>query len=194
MSALKKTVISHNISYILENNLLVFFFNYNHVSIEEWRVLKNQFSKINQVRTLVVKNKIGNRIVRQNTEENIQHRTIENSLSNYLLNKKTEQSFEKIYTLFQGPTFLIGINSPEQSKQIFNIVKKEKKLVFVGGLYQEKQINHLDLDRLLIVEKTAYTSLIHILQSSLYITLLYTYSNNLYYWLKCNQNKQAGTC
>lgn len=192
MSALKKTVISHNISYFLENNLLVFFFNYNHVSIEEWRVLKNQFSKIKTVRTLVVKNKIGNRIVRQNTEENIHHRTIQSSLPDSLSNKKKEQSFEKIYTLFQGPTFLIGINSPEQSKQILNIVKKEKKLIFVGGLYQEKQINHLDVDRLLIVEKTAHASLINILQSSLYITLLTTYSNNLYYSLKCHQNRQTG--
>lgn len=191
MSALKKTVISHNISYFLENNLLVFFFNYNHMSIEEWRVLKNQFSKINQVRTLVVKNKIGNRIVRQNIEENIDHKIIENSLPDYSSNKKREQSFEKINTLFQGPTFLIGINSPEQSKQIFNIVKKEKKLIFVGGLYQKKQINHLDVDRLLMVEKTAYTSLINILQSSLYTTLLTTYSNNLYYLLKCHSNRQA---
>ena len=192
MSALKKTVISHNISYFLENNLLVFFFNYNHVSIEEWRILKNQFSKINQVRTLVVKNKIGNRIVRQNSKENIHHKTIESSLPDFLSNKKKQQYFEKIHTLFQGPTFLIGINFPEQSKQIINIVKKEKKLIFVGGLYQEKQINHLDVDRLLIVEKTAYTSLINTLQSSLYITLLGTYFNNLYYWLKCHQNRQPG--
>lgn len=194
MSALKKTVISHNISNFLKNNLLVFFFNYNHVSIEEWRVLKNQFSKINQVRTLVVKNKIGSRIVRQNTEENVHHRTIESSLSDYLPDRKREQreeSFEKINTLFQGPTFLIGINSPEQSKQIFDIVKKEKKLIFVGGLYQKKLINHLDVDRLLIVEKTAHPFLINILQSSLYTTLLTTYSNNLYYLLKCHSNRQA---
>ena len=183
MSALKKTIISHNISYFLETNLLVFFFNHNHMSIEEWRVLKNQFSKINKVNTLVVKNKIANRIVKKNSEKNTEQ--------NCSSNTKGEKSFEKAHTLFQGPTFLIGIYSPEQSKQIFNIVKKQKKLIFVGGLYQEKQINHLDLDHLLKLEKGIHTSLINTLQSSLHIAPLTTHSINLYYLLKCYQNKKS---
>jgi len=65
MSALKKKLISHNISNFLEKNLLVFFFNYNHINTEEWHVIKNQLSKIKQVNTLVVKNRIGKNVIRK---------------------------------------------------------------------------------------------------------------------------------
>ena len=56
MSALKNKIISHNIYNFLEVNLLVFFFNYNHISIEEWRIIKSELAKIEKVSTLVVKN------------------------------------------------------------------------------------------------------------------------------------------
>ena len=183
MSALKKTIISINIFYFLKNNLLVFFFNYNHMSIEEWRFLKNQFSKLNKVHTLVVKNKIGNRVVKEYSEKNTK--------LPFSQDTKKGETLEKVYTLFQGPTFLIGINSPEQSKQIFSILKQQKKLLFVGGLYQNKQINHLDLDHLLQLEKTVYTSLINTVQSSEYLSLLNTHKNSLYYLLKCYQNNKS---
>ena len=248
MSALKKNIISHNISLFLENNLLVFFFNYNHMSTEEWRVLKNQFSNIEKVYTLVVKNKIASKIIkingqkhhinksvtslaytakqcRQITESDVkgdvrtnQRFTSEAMLewcqpltplvrrdvssvgtkeavlkgdNEYSPNINKNNPFENVCTLFQGPTFLIGINSPEQSKQVLDTVKKEKKLIFVGGLYQKKQINHLDLDYLLKIEKGVHANLINTLQYLLYLTPLTTHSANLYYLLKCYQDKRS---
>ena len=287
MSALKKKVISHNISSFLENNLLVFFFNYNHMSTEEWRVLKNQFSKIgkvNTVNTLVAKNKIGNKIIKKNSEnDSFSHRQIEDLLQvdpqdrsksltkgqdtvtdkspickpkvmlegsvsrdvrdvkdvsykskmkhrfqhslrecqmsglcemsqkvtpniitmftgktekrvcndNTLYSPNTENGFENIYTLFQGPTFLIGINVPEQSKEVLHTIKKEKKLIFVGGFYQKKQITHLDLDYLLKLEKGINAYLINTLQYLLYLAPLTTQSVNLYYLLKCYKEKKS---
>lgn len=215
MSALKKKVISHNIALFLENNLLVFFFNYNHMSTEEWRILKNQFSKIGKVNTLVVKNKIGNKILKKNSEKHkltpdimtppsnttfdlALHATVYGSdvkkavcNSETVYSPNTKNSFENVYTLFQGPTFLIGINVPEQSKEVLYIIKKEKKLIFVGGLYQKKQITHLDLDYLLKLEKGINANLINTLQYLLYLTPLTTQSVNLYYLLKCYRDKKS---
>ena len=68
MSALKNKIISHNIYNFLEVNLLVFFFNYNHISIEEWRIIKSELAKIEKVSTLVVKNQIANTVTKKSKQ------------------------------------------------------------------------------------------------------------------------------
>ena len=162
MSALKKKIRSHSISNFLEKNLLLFFFNYNHVTIQEWRVIKNHFSKIKNVSKVVVKNQIADNVIK----------------------KKTIKPFEKLSTLFQGPTLLIGMNSPEECEILFNIIKKHKKLIFVGGLYQGQYINHLDLPSILKGEIRVYTNLINLFQSSLCTCLISTYFSPLYSLLR----------
>lgn len=170
MSALKKKITSHSISKFLEKNLLVFFFNYNHINIQEWQVTKNQLSKIKNVSKIVVKNQIANNVIKKKS-----------GTSNQCDKAKP---FEKLSTLFQGPTFLIGINSPEECEILFNIIKKQKKLIFVGGLYQGQYINHLDLFSILKGEKRVYTNLINLFQYSLYSCLISTYLTPLYSYLK----------
>ena len=170
MSALKKKITSHNVSNFLEKNLLVFFFNHNHINIQEWRVIKNQLSLLEKVSKLVVKNQIGNNVVRKKSGTSNVH--------------NEEQPFEKLSTLFQGPTFLIGTSSPHLCEALFNITKKQKKLIFVGGLYQGQYINHLDLLSILKGEKRVYTNLINLFQSSLYTCLISTYLMPLYSLLK----------
>ena len=114
MSALKKKLISHNISKFLEKNLLVFFFNYNHINTEEWHVIKNQLSKIKQVNTLRVKNRIGkNVIIKKSCKKEDENR----------------DKIEKLSTLFQGPTFLIGIASSQECEPVFSVIKKQKKCI-----------------------------------------------------------------
>lgn len=167
MSALKKRIISHNISKFLEENLLVFFFNYNHIKTEEWHLIKNQLSKIKRVDTLVVKNRIANNVIKKQ--------------------KGRKEETGQIETLLQGPTFLIGITSPQECGPVFSIIRKQKKCIFVGGLYQGQLINHLDLEYLLKVEKVAHTNLISTLQSLLYLTPITTNIVHLYYLLKCYQ-------
>lgn len=167
MSALKKRLISHNISRFLKENLLVLFFNYNHINTEEWRLIKNQLSKIKVVDALVVKNRIAKSVIRR--EKGC---------------KKKESEIKKLSTLFQGPTFLIGINSPQECGRVFNILNIQKKFIFVGGLYQGKLINHLDVKYLLKVEKVAFTNLCSTLQYLLYSTSITTSSVQLYYLLK----------
>lgn len=174
MSALKKNIIFHNISLFLEKNLLVFFFNYNHINTEEWSVIKNELSKIKRVDTLVVKNRIGKKVIRK-----------KNSC------KKRDQEIdkiEKLSTLFQGPTFLIGINSSQECEPVFSVIKKQKKCIFVGGLYMGIDINILDVKYLLKYEKRAYTDLVSTLQSPLYISPILTNRVQLYYLLKKYQD------
>ena len=175
MSALKKKLIFHNISTFLEKNLLVFFFNYNHINTEEWHVIKNQLSKIKQVNTLRVKNRIGKNVIRK-----------KNGC------KKQDENIDKIETLFQGPTFLIGIPSSQECEPVFSVIKKQKKCIFVGGLYQGQLINHLDVKYLLKVEKVAYTNLISTLQSTLNLTPITANRVQLYHLLKCYQDIKKG--
>ena len=209
MSALKKRNISHNISVFLNNNILILFFNYNHMSIEEWRVLKNTLLRIKKINTLRVKNKIAGKIVYINTKKNNNLEYIKGDACKNLLyceyntnskntpvtcNQKcigVSMVIERVYTLFQGPTFLMGIDSPEYLKQLFNVIKKQNKLIFVGGFYRNKEINHLDLEYLLKIEKGVDTELVNSIQSSLYLSILSLNSVNLYYLLKCYQNKKS---
>lgn len=170
MSALKKKITSHNVSNFLEKNLLVFFFNHNHINIQEWRVIKNQLSPLERVSKIVVKNQIGNNVVRKKSGTGNIH--------------NEEQPFSKLSTLFQGPTFLVGTSSPHLCEPLFNITKKQKKLIFVGGLYQGQYINHLDLLSILKGEKLVYTNLISLFQSSLYTCIISTYLMPLYSLLR----------
>ena len=174
MSALKKKITSHSISKFLEKNLLVFFFNYNHLNIQEWRIIKNQLSKIKNVSKIVVKNQIANNVIKKKsgTDE--------------------AQPFEKLSTLFQGPTFLIGMTSPEECEILFNIIKKQKKLIFVGGLYQGQYINHLDLSSILKGEKKVYTDLINVFQYTLSTCLISTYFTPLYSLLRKASFQELG--
>ena len=178
MSALKKKIFSHNISNFLEKNLLVFFFNYNHITIQEWRAIKNQLSKVKKVSKIVVKNQIANNVIKKKGGK---------------CNKcDTAQPFEKLSTLFQGPTFLIGMNSPQECEKSFNIIKKQKKLIFVGGLYQGQYISHLDLSSILKGEKQVYTDLINVFQSSLYTCVISTYLIPLYSLLRSYSLQDLG--
>ena len=176
MSALKKRIISYNVSRFLKENLLVLFFNYNHINTEEWHSLKKELSFIKGVESLVVKNRIAKSVInkeKENTEG------IRNKKDSLLYNKEEE----KLSYLFQGPTFLIGIHSPQECEPVFNIIKKQKKCVFVGGLYQGQYINHLDYEYLLKVEKGAYTNLVSTLQSLLHLIPITRSSVQLYYLL-----------
>ena len=181
MSALKKRLVSHNISRFLKENLLVLFFNYNHINTEEWRLIKNQLSSIKRkgyVDALVVKNRIAKSVISRDYHEK------GDSRKDTGFNKNNSE-IEKLSTLFQGPTFLIGLKSPQECEPVFNIIKKQKKCIFVGGLYQGQLINHLDVKYLLKVEKRAYTDLVSTLQSTLYLTPITTNSVQLYYLLEC---------
>ena len=176
MSALKKKITSHSISKFLEKNLLVFFFNYNHINTQEWRVIKNQLSKIKKVKKIVVKNQIANNVIKEKGK----------------CDHNKTQPFEKLKPLFQGPTFLIGMSSPQECEILFNVIKKHKKLIFVGGLYQGQYINHLHLSSILKGEKQVYTDLINIFQSSLYTCVISTYFLPLYSLLKSYSFQNSG--
>ena len=167
MSALKKKITSSNTSQFLEENLLVFFFNYNHINIQEWRAIKTQLSKIKSVSKRVVKNQIARDVIKKKS----------------VTGNKTE-SVGKLRTLFQGPTFMIGMTSPQECEIFFNIIRKQKKLIFVGGLYQGQLISHLDLSSILEGEKLVYANLIRVFQSSLYGCVMTTYLMPLYSLLK----------
>ena len=151
MSALKNKITSRNTSQFLEENRLVFFFNYNHISTKEWRVIKTQLSKTPQVVIRVVKNQIATNVISK--------KSITSNKGCTLL---------KLKTLFQGPLFMIGMKDPQECEIFFNIIRKQKKLQFVGGLYQGQLINHLDLSSILKGSECVYANLISVFHTSLY--------------------------
>jgi len=197
MSALKKKIISHNISNFREGNLLVFFFNHNHITIEEWRIIKSELSKIIQVNTLYVKNQIANKVIIKSESQQAcipflsgegikgiggSLSTFDNSknkISTLLdLNAPCVLSLQMQYSdlrmRIQGPTLLMGVTCIEKCQQVFTITKKQKKLIFVGAIYQGQFINHLEFDYLLKVQKVAYPTLVWNLQSNLYLDVITT--------------------
>lgn len=153
MSALKKKTMSHDLSQFLEKNQILFFFNYNHIKIQEWRVIKSQLSGIKRVKSKVVKNQIANTAIKK---------------------KDLKDRFTTLSTLFQGPTFLVGMSSPQDCEQVLYVVTKQKNLNLVGGFYQGQYINHLGLSPILKGEKRVHRELTNLFQSILYTCLIPT--------------------
>lgn len=214
MSNLRKTILSHNTEKILKKNSFVLFFQFNNIKVKEWILLKNEILNLPDTSTLIIKNKIFNKVFDcKNTSK-----LSPNVVSNFdITNTSSKQAFSLSF-LSQGPTLLVGFKSVHQCEIICRIIdnfphqqvnknlfhnnnstmfkhvnqsgdkfiethklpsiftqtkknleknenlstqKNVSKLIFVGGLAQGKVINHLDLKKLLNLDSSVYTKLVH---------------------------------
>ena len=157
MSALKKKITDHTPSQLQQENLLGFIINKTKMNPQKWRIIKTQLAK---TKVRVVKNQIATSVIKK--------RSVRSNKTDLILAAQDCLPFQKLTTLFQGPLFMIGMSAPQECEIFFNIIKKQRKLVFVGGLYQGQLISHLDLPSILKGERQVFANLIRVFQSSLY--------------------------
>lgn len=63
-------------------------------------------------------------------------------------------------TVFQGPTLMLGFVSLKQLQDIYEILNETPNFMFVGGLFQNQIINHLDLDKIVKLDSFVYENLL----------------------------------
>ncbi len=69
------------------------------------------------------------------------------------------------FDLLQGPTLLVGCNSLNDFKSVFSVLSKSGHFLLVGGIYNNRSINHSQLKRLLSLDTSLYTLLLQTLQT-----------------------------
>lgn len=148
---------------ILKNYPIILFFQHNNCTVADWAHLKTNIVQINGVKMHIIKNSIVQKI---------------------LLND-TLVSPEKIKNLFQGPNFIIGCHNVEHIDSIFKLIKPNSNTIFIGGLFENQVINHLDLEKLLTLKHQAFSTNILLQQIisnnySVYLNLLKSVNTNSY--------------
>lgn len=74
-------------------------------------------------------------------------------------------------TIYQGPILLIGCNSHTDMVLAHKTLARQAErhrynVLLLGGLHHGTQLNHKDIERLLSLDRSIYTSLLHILESA----------------------------
>lgn len=113
---------------------IMMFFQHNNLSVTDWSNLRTNISKITETKILITKNTIVEKVLLDNNKNK---------------NFSTTLTDPKIKTLFQGPNFILGCQNLEQLELIWNDLKKNSNVIFVGGLFENQIITHLDLKKLL---------------------------------------------
>ena len=88
--------------------------------------------------------------------------------TNWVMNKsnnvdKQAQLVEKnifINEIFQGPTLMLGCRLVEQLPGIYTILEQNSNLLFIGGLFENQVITHLDFKKIIQLDKSIFISLI----------------------------------
>ena len=62
--------------------------------------------------------------------------------------------------IFQGPTLMLGCPIVEQLPGIYNILEQNSNLLFVGGLFENQVITHLDFKKIIKLDKSIFINLI----------------------------------
>lgn len=148
---------------------IILFFQHNNLTVNDWSNLRNNIKQINETTIFITKNSIVEKILSENILS--QNKFLESkscmriqnasSLPNKtrinnpkFKNLVSTHSFrvnelEKIHNIFQGPNFILGCQTIEQLNSIWNLIKSMSNIIFVGGLFHNQLITHLDLEKLL---------------------------------------------
>lgn len=162
---LKKQIIIQKGFTFLNKKPIILLYHFNNISIKNWHLLRNKLKKLEDVETLVIQNKIVKKLQSTSviTIDKINHQT---SLTFVSQEKQVLQNknIHELKNLFQGPTFIIGCNTNDQLKGIFNIVKDYSNILFIGGLYNNQKISHYTLDKILKLNDSVKLELIQFLE------------------------------
>lgn len=156
---------------------------HNNLSVKDWLIFKQKIQEI--------------------TENSVEIFNVKNSLLKKSLLTFTDK--EVTQSLCQGPNVILGLNNDNHLKSIWNQVQSHSKLVFISCFYNQKLLNHLDLEIFLKLDCSIYlqflhtldkkTELSHILQNKLQFSPLFIaqekYLSVLQFLKESKQEKQG---
>ena len=142
MLNLKKQILNYKIKKIIKKYPYVLFIQFNNVTPEKWCFIKHQLYKLGILKTLRVKNQVARKL-----------------LKNTVIIKAEDKNLF-INNIFQGPTLMVGCPIIEQLPGIYTILQQNNNLLFIGGLFENKVITHLDFKKIIQLDKFIFINLI----------------------------------
>ncbi len=147
---------------------------HNNLTVKDWFELKQQINQLSS--QLSSKFLLNERL--EDSQPDLKILSIKNSLLKHVLLETLStrgNSFDDnlVKTLCQGPNLLIGCQSVEQLKSLFNLISTSTKYLFISCFYNNQLLTHLDLKVLLKTNLSIYQCFISCLdkKTELYNTL-----------------------
>lgn len=162
---LKKKVTITKGLYVFTENPIILLYHFNNVSTNSWQFLKNEIKKLEDIRIVVIPNKICNTIVEKKQTNTEKELTFYNQSKIANLTFSSQKGCEHpLKHLFQGPTLVLACKTRDQLILIHNILKKSSNFIFVGGIYNNQNISHHCLEKLVKVNESVKLEFIHFLE------------------------------
>lgn len=171
MLNLKKQILNYKIKRVLKKYPYVLFIQINNLTPKTWRLIKHKLSQLGITKTLRVKNQVARKILNKaDYKKNLSFNQYpicinkDSSVINSLDKSKTHSSSNEknlfINDIFQGPTLILGCSIIEQLPTIYNIIEENPNLFFIGGLFENQVITHLDFKKITQLDKSIFLTLI----------------------------------
>jgi len=142
MLNLKKQILNYKIKKIIKQYPYVLFIQFNNVTPKKWCLIKHQLYKLGILKTLRVKNQVARKLLKKTV-------TIKAEEKNLFIND-----------IFQGPTLMVGCPIVEQLPGVYTILQQNNNLLFIGGLFENQVITHLDFKKIIQLDKCIFINLI----------------------------------
>ena len=157
----RKQLYQHKIKKVLNQHSSILLYQHSGLTTKRWKQLRESLVELGQTPTSAS--------VREQPAVAI---FIKNRLARLASNPSTckvEKGVTQEGTIYQGPMLLIGCNSHAQMVLVHNALVKQAErnrysLLLVGGLYYRTRLNHKDVERLLKLDQSVYTSLLNVLE------------------------------
>lgn len=159
MLNLKKQILNYKIKKIIKQYPYVLFIQFNNVTPKKWRLIKDQLYKLGILKTLRVKNQVARKLLKNaDLKKNLAN--ISNSTTTLPVTTNTKEKNLFLNDIFQGPTLMLGCPIVEQLPGIYTILEQNDNLLFIGGLFENQVITHLDFKKIIQLDKSIFISLI----------------------------------
>lgn len=165
MINLKKQILDYKIKKIIQEFPYILFIQFNDTKPRNWRLIKHKLYKLGNINMLRVKNQVAFKILKHlNYKKNSLDPNINvNFLSSNSLTDENSSNNSKhlsIDQIFQGPILMLSCSMVEQLPAISTILDENPNLFFVGGLFENQVITHLDFKKIIQLDKSIFKDFI----------------------------------
>lgn len=133
----KKKIDLLKTSNIFKKYPIILFFQHNNLTVRDWSHLRTNITQINDTKLFITKNSIIEKVL-------LEYK------NNFLVQESNINNLEpNLFNIFQGPNFILACHTLDQVESVWKVTKSSSKVLFVGGLFHNQLITHLDLEKLL---------------------------------------------
>lgn len=172
MINLKKQILDYKIKKTIKEFPYILFIQFNNTKPKNWRVIKHKLYKLGNINLLRVKNKVAFKILKHlNYKKNlldslpvVHINEADKDTVSTKLTSKEKRAFSLLHLsideIFQGPILMLSCSMVEQLPAISTILDENPNLFFVGGLFENQVITHLDFKKIIQLDNSIFKDFI----------------------------------